>query len=115
MLDSLPLGAMYFGDPEQGTSVLPWTIDNWREHYPYWKKPHIFARASIGDCYAMVVDSIFTMEALFPGDQIFNPSDLRPELRFHVYIGIITGRANPRVNLRVYLGLEYGLGFCTPT
>ena len=42
VLDSLPLGAMYFEDPEQGMSVLPWTIDNWREHYPYWKKtPHI--------------------------------------------------------------------------
>ena len=35
--------------------------------------------------------------------------------RLFLQLGIITGRANPWVNLRVYLGLGYGLGFCTPT
>ena len=90
VLDSLPLGAVYFKDPEQGTSVLPWAMDNWREHYPYWKEPHIFVRASIGDCYVMMVDSILMMEAPFPGDQIFNSSNLCPELRFHVYRDIGT-------------------------
>lgn len=84
VLDSLPLGAMCFGDPEQEASVSPWPLEEWRAHYPYWKEPHILPRASIGDCYAMVVDSILTMEAPFPGDHFFEVPTLRPELRFHV-------------------------------
>ena len=85
ILDSLPLGALFFGDQEQRTSVLPWPIDDWRAHYPYWKEPCIFTWASIGDCYAMMVDFILTVEAPFPGDQLFDASGLRPELRFHVH------------------------------
>ena len=84
VLDSLPLGAMYFGDSEQGTSVYPWPAEEWRDHYPYWKEPCVFARANIGDCYAMVVDSILTLEAPFPGDHFFEIPTLRPELRFSV-------------------------------
>ena len=85
VLDSLPLGAVSFGDPEQATSVQRWPISEWREHYPYWGEPNILARATIGDCYAMVVDSILTMEAPFPGDYRYDAPSLRPELRFHVH------------------------------
>ena len=35
VLDSLPLGTMFFGDPERLTSTWPWPIDEWRLHYPY--------------------------------------------------------------------------------
>ena len=85
VLDSLLLGAMFFGDPEQGALVLPWPISDWKDHYPYWREPCVFPRASIGDCYVMVVDSILTTEAPFPGDQLFDAPNLCPELRFHIY------------------------------
>ena len=84
VLDSLPLGAMFFGDPERLTSARPWPIDEWRLHYPYWDEPHILAREHLGDCYAMVVDAILTLESPFPGDDLYDSSDLRPELRFFV-------------------------------
>ena len=85
VLDSLPLGAVSFGDPEQVTSAQCWPMDEWRMHYPYWDEPHILARAAIGDCYAMVVDSILTLGAPFPGDCRYDCPTLRPELRFHVH------------------------------
>ena len=44
VLESLPLGAVFFGDNEQLASVLPWLIHEWREHYPYWNEPNIFAQ-----------------------------------------------------------------------
>ena len=43
VLDSLPLGAMCFGDSEQLTSVQPWPLDEWKYHYPYWYEPNILA------------------------------------------------------------------------
>ena len=88
VLDSLPLGAICFGDSEQIASVMPWSLRAWRDHYPYWKEPHLFARASIGDCYAMVMDAILTLEMPYPGDHLYNSSDMHPELRFQVYRGV---------------------------
>ncbi|KAF8804895.1 hypothetical protein BYT27DRAFT_7243553 [Phlegmacium glaucopus] len=84
VLDSLPLGAMYFGDSEQITPIIPWPLDEWRDHYPYWDEPGIFPRKAIGDCYAMVVDSILTQEQPLPGDELFDFPELRPELRFYI-------------------------------
>ena len=77
ILDSLPLGALFFGDPDRTTSVHPWPIDEWVSHYPYWEEPNILARERIGDCYAMVVDTILTIEAPFPGDARYDSSELR--------------------------------------
>ena len=84
ILDSLPLGAMFFGDPDRLTSVQPWPIDEWESHYPYWDEPYVLARERIGDCYAMVIDTILTLEAPYPGDARYDYPELRPELRFHV-------------------------------
>jgi hypothetical protein len=80
VLDSLPLGAIGFGDPERLTSVVPWPLEEWREHYPYWNESCILARENIGDCYAMMIDTILTLEAPFPGDHLFDSSSIRPEL-----------------------------------
>ena len=84
VLDSLPLGAMFFGDPERLASVMPWPIKEWSHHYPEWSKPNILAREKLGDCYAMMTDTILTLEPPFPGDHLYCVLDLRPELRFHV-------------------------------
>ena len=84
ILDSLPLGAMFFGDKNQMTRVLPWPIEEWASHYPYWDEPHRLARGRIGDCYAMVIDTILTLGCPFPGDNRFDAPTFRPELRFHV-------------------------------
>ena len=84
ILDSLPLGAMFFGDPESQASVIPWPIEEWRSHYPYWNEPRILARARIGDCLAMVADTILKLQPSFPGDRLYDAPDLRPELRFFV-------------------------------
>ena len=84
ILDSLPLGAMFFGDSGQMTSVNPWPIEEWRDHFPYWNEPQDIARQCIGDCYAMVVDTILTLEAPFPGDTRYDAPRMRPELRFHI-------------------------------
>ena len=84
VLDSLPLGAMCFGDSERLTSVSPWSLAEWKSHYPYWNEPNVLAREHIGDCYAMVIDSILTLEPPFPGDEAYVAYDLRPELWFHV-------------------------------
>ena len=75
---------MFFGDSERLTSALPWPIDEWKLHYPYWDEPNMLAQEQIGDCYAMVVDTILTLEAPYPGDPQYNPAGLRPELRFYV-------------------------------
>jgi len=80
VLESLPLGAVFFGDNKQLSSVLPCPIHEWREHYPYWNEPDIFARRSIGDCYTMLVDSILTLEPLFPGDEWYVSAGLNHEL-----------------------------------
>lgn len=84
VLDSSPLGAMFFGDPDRLTSVQPWPIDEWVSHYPYWDDPYILARERIGDCYAMVIDTILTLETPYPGDTRYDYPELRPELRFYV-------------------------------
>ena len=85
VLDSLPLGAICFGDQEQATSVMPWPIEEWKDHYPYWNELSVLPRVNIGDCYAMVVDCILTLDAPFPGDSRYDAPGLRPELRFYVY------------------------------
>ena len=84
ILDSLPLGAMFFGDSGKMTSVNPWPIKEWRDHYPYWNEPQDIARQHIGNCYAMMVDTILTLEAPFPGDTRYDAPRMRPELRFYV-------------------------------
>ena len=84
VLESLPLGAICFGDSEKLTSVQRWPLEDWKDHYPYWNEPNILARESIGDCYSMIIDSILTLNAPFPGDEWYHPFDLRPELRFYV-------------------------------
>jgi hypothetical protein len=65
--------------------VHPWPLEEWRDHYPYWNEPNILAREKLGNCYAMIADTILTLEAPYPGDERFNSACLRPELRFHVY------------------------------
>ena len=39
---------------------------------------------SIEDCYAMVIESILTLEAPFPEDELYESSHLHPEAHFHV-------------------------------
>jgi hypothetical protein len=75
---------MFFGDPEQLAPVLPRPLDEWEDHYPYWNDPNILARSCIGYCYAMMVDSILTLEPSFLGDERYQDSQLRPEIQFHV-------------------------------
>ena len=41
----------------------------WREHTLYWQEPGIHAQSQLGDCYAMMADSILTRSQLFPGDE----------------------------------------------
>ena len=96
VLDGLPLGAMAFGDLEPSqinpsnkwmeltAPVLFGPIDEWRDQYPRWKEPGVWARRRIGDCYALVADSILTLSQPFPGDERFEMPELRPELRFRV-------------------------------
>ena len=96
VLDGLPLGALAFGDLEPGdmnpsnkwmdlsAPVLFGPLDEWREQYPRWNEPGVWARRRIGDCYALVVDSILTRLQPFPGDDQYETDELRPELRFRV-------------------------------
>ena len=84
ILDSLPLGAVFFRDSDRLTSVQPWPIDEWESHYPYWDEPHVLAREHIGDCYTIVIDTILTLETPYPGDTRYDYPELRPELRFYV-------------------------------
>jgi RNase H-like domain found in reverse transcriptase/Reverse transcriptase (RNA-dependent DNA polymerase)/Integrase zinc binding domain/Retroviral aspartyl protease/Zinc knuckle len=94
VLDSLPVGALFFnagdGFPELVGSANDeemWTfhpLSEWREHYPYWGQPDIWARRQIGDCYVMVADSILTLQQPYPGDDRYLPSELRPEMRFDI-------------------------------
>ena len=97
VLDSLPLGAMAFGDMEPNeydpsnkwmeftAPVIFGPIEEWRDQYPRWNEPGVWTRRKIGDCYALVADSILTRSQPFPGDERFEAENsLRPELRFQV-------------------------------
>ena len=96
ILDGLPLGALAFGDlePDQYEPSNKWMeltapvilgpLTDWRSEYPRWKDPGVWARRRIGDCYALVADSILTLSQPFPGDEEFHGDDLHPELRFRV-------------------------------
>ena len=96
VLDSLPLGALAFGDlgPEEFNPSNKWMeftapvilgpIEEWRDHYPRWNEPGVWTRRQIGDCYALVADSILTRSQPFPGDERFDTENLRPELRFRI-------------------------------
>ena len=75
---------MFFADPERLTSAVPWPIDEWKTHYPYWDEPNVLPRERMGDCYAMIVDTILTLASPFPGDTLYDAKHIRPELRFHV-------------------------------
>ena len=72
VLDSLLLGAMFFADPERLTSAVPWPINEWKTHYPYWDEPNVLPRERMGDCYAMIVDTILTLASPFPGDTLYD-------------------------------------------
>jgi hypothetical protein len=97
ILDDLPVGAMAFGDldpvqympsnkwMELSAPVVLGPLDEWRQSYPRWKEPGVWARRRIGDFYALVADSILTHSQPFPGDEDFKDDDLRPELRFRVF------------------------------
>ena len=96
VLDSLPLGAMAFGDlePDQIDPSNKWMeltapvlfgpLNEWREHYPRWNEQGVWARRRMGDCYALVADSVLTQSQPFPGDEQYHTDDIRPELRFRV-------------------------------
>ena len=84
ILDSLPLGAMFFGEPERQALVRPWPIKEWRSHYSYWNELRILVHEQIGNCLAMVADTILTLQPPFPGDRLYDAPDLRPEPRFFV-------------------------------
>ena len=97
VLDSLPLGAMAFGDLETDqyhpsnkwmeftAPVIFGPLDEWRDSYPRWKEQGVWARRKLGDCYALEADAILTLSMPFPGDNRFVNLDLRPELRFRVF------------------------------
>jgi hypothetical protein len=85
VLDSLPLGAIDFEDDEAVMPVSYWPIEEWGEHYPYWDEPHILAREEIGDCYGMVADAILTTDQPYPGDDLFDVDQIRPEMRFSIF------------------------------
>ncbi|KAF8800080.1 hypothetical protein BYT27DRAFT_7118441, partial [Phlegmacium glaucopus] len=65
VLDSLPVGAIFL---EEDSSVPLQTIPKGRDNYLYWDEPGVAARSMIGDCYAMLAESILTLEQPFPGD-----------------------------------------------
>ena len=97
VLDSLPLGAMAFGelDTHKYTPSNKWMeltapvifgpLDKWRNAYPRWKEPGVWPRRKLGDCYALVADSTLTLSMPFPGDNHFVNLDLSPELHFRVF------------------------------
>jgi RNase H-like domain found in reverse transcriptase/Integrase zinc binding domain/Reverse transcriptase (RNA-dependent DNA polymerase)/Retroviral aspartyl protease/Zinc knuckle len=96
VLDDLPVGALAFGDLEPSqinpsnkwmeltAPVLFGSMEEWRDHYPRWKEAGVWARRRIGDCYALVADEILTKSQPFPGDELLENNELRPELRFRV-------------------------------
>ena len=81
VLASLPVGAIYFDTQDQNSAapILPYPLDEWQEHYPYWKESNIYPRQTIGDCYAMQADAILTLEQPYPGDDQYDSSQVRPE------------------------------------
>ena len=44
----------------------------------------MLARQRIGDCYAMVADTILTVQQPYPGDEQYQYTTLHPELKFIV-------------------------------
>ena len=70
---------------------------SWWENYPYWSNPNIFPRSQIGDCYAMMANAILTTQQPYPGDELFDVENLRPELRFEV-----TVRPKTKDSLRLF-------------
>ena len=86
VLESLLVGAIYFDTQDQNSAapILPYPLDEWQEHYPYWKESNIYPRQTIGDCYAMQADAILTLEQPYPGDDRYDSSQVRPEWQFTV-------------------------------
>ncbi|KAF8816246.1 hypothetical protein BYT27DRAFT_7050322, partial [Phlegmacium glaucopus] len=86
ILDSLPIGAVSFesSDENQNSSAPPETFQKWRDNYLYWDKTGVAARSMIGDCYAMLAESILTSEQPFPGDSAYEAPNLLPEWRFNI-------------------------------
>jgi hypothetical protein len=86
ILESLPVGAISFDVESQDDSIpITWPpLTEWREHYPYWDQPGIHSRNAIGDCYAMQAETTLTLDQPYPGDDRYDMTYLRPELRFDV-------------------------------
>ena len=44
VLESLPVGAIYFNTQDQNSvaPILPYPLNEWQEHYPYWKESNIY-------------------------------------------------------------------------
>jgi hypothetical protein len=91
VLEGLPLGAIYMDSDsdESGSSsaevddfIIPWPVEEWRDHYPFWGQPGILARREIGDCHIMMAASVLTLGQPYPGDDYYLPDHLRPEMRF---------------------------------
>lgn len=96
VLDSLPVGSMAFEDydppflhpsnkwMEYTAPVIFGPLSDWREQYPRWNDSGVWARRQLGDGYALVADAILTLAQPFPGDESYDSTDLRPELRFRI-------------------------------
>ena len=64
--------------------VLFGPLNEWREHYPQWNEQGVWARRQMGDCYALVADSVLTQSQPFPRDEQYHMDKIRLELRFRV-------------------------------
>ena len=69
---------------EDTAPVIFGPIEEWRDDYPRWQSPRVWARRRIGDCYALVADSVLTLSQPYSGDDQFEEDNLRPGLRFRV-------------------------------
>ena len=80
ILDSLPLGSISFEESSQYSPIECGPVNDWRDRYPYWSEPGIHARSEIRDCFVMVADTILTLQQPYPGDEIYDPDHMCPEL-----------------------------------
>ena len=84
VLDSLPLGSIFYDNSEGLISGIKLPVGEWMVHYPYRQQPQILAQGAIGDCYTMVANAILTLGVPFLGDEQYDVSQLIPKLWFHV-------------------------------
>jgi Zinc knuckle len=66
-------------------SAIGLPAENWCKVYPQWNQDHISARRWLGDCYAMVVETLLTKEQPYPGDDKYIYSKkILPYTRFEI-------------------------------